>query len=209
MKTIYLIRHSNPGKTSILYKFASLQTKNEKRKLTKEGKEYAEEFFNNTEFNKIEEIYSSNYIRARETANILARRLNLKVKIDPNFGERKIGIKSWKEYPKDYEIHQFNDNDYKIGNGESLNEVKNRELISLNNILNESKANTIAIIFHSTAAMILLKTWCDISYDSNYYYKDKVFFDGKWNYCETFKLEFDDKNNLINITNIREKNYKK
>ena len=30
-----------------------------------------------------------------------------------------------------------------------------------------------------------------------------IFFNGKWNYCETFKLEFDDNNNLVNIENIK------
>ena len=31
----------------------------------------------------------------------------------------------------------------------------------------------------------------------------KTIFDGNWNYCETFKLEFDNDNKLINIGNIK------
>ena len=131
------------------------------------------------------------------------KKLNLKVNITADFGERKVGIKSWDDYPKDFEIHQFNDNDYKLENGESLNEVRDREIKALNDILNKSKNDNIAIFFHSTAMMTLLKTWCKVSYDSDYYFKNKVFFDGKWNYCETFKLEFDDNNELISIKNIR------
>ena len=203
MKTIYFIRHSKAGECGLLYKTCSVQIKNEKSKLTTEGINLAKKIFENKEFKNIEEIYSSNYLRAYQTAKILAKKLKIKVKIIPEFGERKVGIKSWNEYPKDFEIHQFNDNDYKLKNGESLNEVRERELKALNDILTKSKAKQIAIIFHSTAMMTLLKTWCDVSYDADYYFNNKIFFDGKWNYCETFKLEFDDNNNLMSIKNIR------
>lgn len=202
MKTVYLIRHSKPGGYSFIYKNSSLQVKNEKKKLTKEGKNIAKEFFSNDEFNNIEEIYSSYYLRAYQTAKILASKNKIKVKINENFGERKIGVETWDQYPEDFEIHQFNDNNYKLPKGESLNEVRERMIKALNNILINSKANRIAVISHSTAIMILLKTWCDISYDSDYYFNNVPFFNGKWNYCETFKLEFDD-NKLISIKNIK------
>ena len=61
----------------------------------------------------------------------------------------------------------------------------------------------ILIVGHSTATAFLLKTWCEISYSDNYKFNNKEFFDGKWNYCETFKLEFDESDNLINIENIK------
>ena len=34
-------------------------------------------------------------------------------------------------------------------------------------------------------------------------FNQKEFFDGKWNFCETFKLIFDEDNNLVNIENIK------
>jgi 2,3-bisphosphoglycerate-dependent phosphoglycerate mutase len=203
MKVIYFIRHSKPGNCSFIYRNSNIQIKNEMKKLTKEGKSFAKKLFSDKEFDCIEEIYSSNYLRAYQTAKILAKRLDLKVKILPEFGERKVGIKSWDEYPKDFEIHQFNDNNYKLENGESLNEVRERELKALNSILTQSKADNIAIVFHSTAMMTLLKTWCNVSYDSDYYFNNKIFFNGKWNYCETFKLTFNDNNDLIEIKNIK------
>ena len=202
MKVIYFIRHSKPGNCSIIFRNSNLQIKNEKKKLTKEGRNIAKKIFDNKEFDCIEEIYSSNYLRSYQTAKILAKKLNLKVKILKAFGERKVGIKSWDEYPKDFEIHQFNDNNYKLEKGESLNEVRERVLNALNSILNKSTANNIAIVFHSTAMMAVLKTWCDVSYDSNYYFNNEIFFDGKWNYCETFKLIFNDNNDLLEIKNI-------
>lgn len=203
MKTIYFIRHSKPIDINNNFNDESFQEKNEKRILSIEGEQIAFDWFNNDEFNDIGEVYSSNYVRSIGTAKYLAEKNNTKVVIVPEFGERKIGIKSWDEYPSNFEIHQFDDNDYKLKNGESLNEVRERELKALINILNSSKSNRIAIVFHSTAMMILLKTWCEVSYDSDYYFKGNKFFDGKWNYCETFKLEFDDDKNLINIKNLR------
>ena len=204
MKTVYLIRHSKPGNCSFIYRNSDLQTKNEKKKLTKEGKKKAKLFFENEEFKNIKEIYSSNYLRAIQTAKILGKIIKKDVKIVSDFGERIIGVKSWDLYPKDYEIHQFNDNNYKIENGESLNDVRKRFLNALNDILDETSVDTFAVISHSTGIMILLKNWCDISYDSNYSFKNKVFFDGKWNYCETFKLEFNEKRELISIENIKQ-----
>lgn len=202
MKEVFFIRHSKPGNCNFIYKWSSLQKKEEKKKLTKDGKKLAKEFFHNAIFDEIEEIYSSNYLRAYETAKILSNRKKINVVINKNFGERKIGIKKWSEYPKDFEIHQFNDNNYKLPNGESLNEVRDRELNALNNILNNAKSNCIAVVFHSTAMMILLSNWCDVNYDSDYFFNGDKFFDGKWNYCETFKLTFDN-NNLVDIINIK------
>ena len=203
MKTIYFIRHSKTLSVDNKFNEDTIQGYNEKRILSTEGEKIAKEKFKNIEFDDIEEIYSSNYVRAIQTAKILAEKKNLTIHVVSNFGERKIGITSWDGYPKDFEIHQFTDNDYKLPSGESLNEVRTRELKSLNYILNNSKASKIAIVFHSTAMMTLLKTWCDVSYDSDYYFKGSKFFDGKWNYCETFKLVFDENNDLVSIENIR------
>ena len=203
MKIIYFIRHSKTLAVDNKFNEDTIQEENEKRILSIEGEKIAKEKFKNTEFDDIEEIYSSNYVRAIQTAKILAEKKNLTIHVVSDFGERKIGIASWDDYPKDFEIHQFNDNNYKLPSGESLNEVRTRELKSLNYILDNSKTRKIAIVFHSTAMMTLLKTWCDVSYDSDYYFKENKFFDGKWNYCETFKLIFDDNNHLVNIENIR------
>ena len=42
----------------------------------------------------------------------------------------------------------------------------------------------------------------DFTETHDYKFNNQVFFDGKWDYLETFKLTFDDKNNLIDIKNI-------
>ena len=53
------------------------------------------------------------------------KRLNLKVKILPAFGERKVGIKSWDEYPKDFEIHHIYSFSFIFN--ETLEEIPNVE----------------------------------------------------------------------------------
>lgn len=205
MTTIYFIRHSKPMKHKYINNNDSLQLQNEKKILTIDGEELARKISLNDEFNNIDKVYSSNYIRTISTAKYIADKNNLDIIIDEDLGERKIGITSWNEYPENYEIKQFNDFDYKLQNGESLSEVRDRLYNSLINIINENKNKRIVLVCHSTAMMALFSKWCEISYDSKYRFKCKTFFDGKWNYCEVFKLEFDDNNTLISIKNIKSK----
>ena len=72
-------------------------------------------------------------------------------------------------------------------------------------ILNENKNKRIAIVSHATAISYLLKKWCNINIvddELRYNFNNNVIFDGYFNYCETFKLEFDDNNELVDIKNI-------
>ena len=72
-------------------------------------------------------------------------------------------------------------------------------------ILDENKNKRIAIVSHATAISYLLKKWCDIQIIDNklrYSFNNNVLLDGNFDYCETFKLEFDN-NNLISIQNIK------
>ena len=205
MTTIYLIIHSEPFKEhrGIEDINESLQLSNIKTPLSVNGEHLAEKISKNKEFDNLDAVWSSNYVRAMSTAKYFAYRNNLKVNVTDKIGERITGISSWEELPKDFESHQFEDENYKLPNGESQKETKERELIFLNKILEEYKNKRILIVGHSTASAFLLKTWCEVHYTDSYKFNGKIFFDGKWNYCETFKLEFDDNNNLINITNLK------
>ena len=40
---------------------------------------------------------------------------------------------------------------------------------------------------------------CEIDYTGDYKFNGKKFWGDKWNYCKTFKLEFDSDNKLLNI----------
>ena len=199
MKTIYLMRHSEPLKPVNINNDESLQLQNEKWPLTVEGEKLAEEKSRRNEHNNFDIVISSNYVRAISTAKYFTKD---KLFIDENFGERKFGINNWEELPKDFGKKQFDNFDYKLPNGESINEVIEREYNSLISILNKYYDKKILVVGHATALSSLLSKWCEIDYTNGYKFNGKHFFDGKWNYCETFKLEFDDDNNLINIKNI-------
>ena len=202
--TVYLIRHSIPFKEhrGITNTNESILIENQKSPLSIEGENYAKKFSRNREFKNIDVVWSSNYVRTMSTAKYFAFRNNLKVNIDDDFNERIHGINSWDELPKEFEINQFNDENYIVGFGESQKEVRERSYKSLMRIVDENKGKRIIVVGHSTALAFLLGKWCDISYDKDYSFNNKKFFKGKWEYLQTFKLTFDDNNNLINIQNV-------
>ena len=176
---------------------------NIKTLLSVNGEKLAEQISNDKEFNNLDVVWSSNYVRAISTAKWFAYKNNLKVNVTDKLGERIHGINSWDELPSDFEIRQFNDENYKIGYGEIRKETTDRIYKFINELLDNYKDKRILIVGHSTLFMFLLMKWCDITYDGEYKLKDKVFFDGKWHYCQIFKLEFDDNKELINIENIK------
>lgn len=199
--TIYLMRHS---KNEVIEDSIgnTLQEKNENAKLTKEGHSIIENISKSNELKNIDAIYSSNYKRAFQTAEYIAKENNLDIIIDERFGERKFGISSWDEKPKDFELKQFTDENFKTPNGECIKEVQKRMNDALLEVLNKHRGKKVVILSHGTATVSLLKIWCDIGYLKPYKYKGKEFFDGNVKYCETFKLTFKDKK-LIDIQNIK------
>lgn len=205
MTTIYLVRHSEPFKvhSGIQDLNESILFSNIKNPLSVNGEKLAEKVSLNNEFDNIDVVWSSDYVRAMSTAKYFASKNNLKVNISNKLGERKHGINSWDELPSDFESHQFEDENYKIGNGESQKETRERMISILKKLLDMYKDKRILVVGHSTATAFLLGEWCEIKYMGPYKFCDKEFFDGKWNYCETFKLEFDENQNLISIENLR------
>ena len=125
------------------------------------------------------------------------------INIIESFGERKFGIDKWEDLPENFGEKQFKDFNYKTMNGVSLNEVLNRELKALYEIIDTYSDKKILIVGHATALATLFSKWCEVSYTGPYKFNGNEFFNGKWNYCETFKLIFNDENELINIVNIK------
>ena len=183
----------------------SLQIQNEKSSLSIEGEQIAQEKLNKNEFDNIDILFSSNYVRAIQTAKYLSTKDDLEINVISDLGERKFGINSWNELPESFERKQFLDENYKIGNGESQKEVSNRMYSTIMKILRENKNKRIAIVSHATAISYLLKKWCDIQVVDDklkYSFNNNILLNGYFNYCETFKLEFDDNYELISIQNI-------
>ena len=204
--TIYLIRHSKPLKVNNNLNNDNLQIQNEKSSLSIEGEQIAKEKLNNKEFNNIDVLYSSNYVRTIQTAKYLSEKNSAEINVISDLGERKFGLDSWDELPDNFERKQFLDENYKLNNGENQNEVRNRMYSAIMKILNEYPNKRIAIVSHATAISYLLKKWCDVNIIDDklrYSFKNEIVLDGYFNYCETFKLVFDDENKLIDIKNIK------
>ena len=205
MTTVYLVRHSEIIKKQLgtIDGDEDFYTSNKKTVLSVDGEKLAEKVSLMDEFNNLDVIWSSSFSRAISTAKYFADKNNLLVNVTDGFNERRHGIKSLNELPSDFEIHQFNDFDYKIGDGESRRETLERMYTSLMKVINEYKDKRILIVTHSTSIMYLLGNWCNVTYGGDYKFNDKIFFDGKWNYCQTFKLEFDDDFTLLNVETIK------
>ena len=140
MTTLYILRHSQPL-TNLLGDYNSNeveQLRNEKNILSVLGEEKSKRFAQKEELKDIDVLYSSHYVRAMSTEKYIAEQNNIKLNVDERLGERKFGIKSMSELPKDFFEHQFFDWDYKIDNGESLNQVFKRMQDVLQEILLEN-----------------------------------------------------------------------
>lgn len=201
---VYLIRHSEPFKNhrGISLVNESILMENEKSPLSINGEKMAEKWASNPEFKNLNSVWSSNYVRAMSTAKYFASANGIKVNIDERLNERVHGVTSYSELPNDFEERQINDINYKIGNGESQKEVQFRMINALNDIITENKGQRVAVISHATAITFLLKKWCDIKYGKGFSFNN-IFYEFAWNYLETFKLTFDENNNLINIDHLQ------
>ena len=203
MTTIYLMRHSIVFKDiNNHYNNESLQLQNEKMPLSVEGEELASNISKESELQNIDVVISSNYVRAMATAKYISKANNVNLIVNSAFGERKFGVNSWDELPSGFELRQNDDENYKIGDGESQKEVRERVYKALMEVIDEYKDKRIVIVSHGSAILWLLKQWCDVNLKNKCItFNDKlIIYDNIFN-CTTFKLEFDDKR-LVDIEKI-------
>ena len=210
MTTVYLLRHSKPFRHLLGDYFVNEeeQIRNEKNPLCVEGEKLALELSKREELSHIDVIYSSHYVRTMSTAKYIAENNQIQLNVDERLGERKFGVNNMSDLPSTFFEDQFRNWDYKLENGESVNETSLRMNQVIAEILTKHPNNTIAIVSHGTAITTLLKTWCDIKLNEEtklveIYFNGNFVFDGDWNCPELFKLEFDDNKILKSIKNIR------
>jgi len=194
---VYLIRHSEVTPKSNIKNISmsdDFQTSNEKAFLSVSGEAKAKSMSQLEELQNIDAVYSSNYVRSLETAKYIAQENNTIINIDERLNERQIGnfenIDS-----KEFHRMQAKDFDYKLPNGESLNQTKKRMIEVMKNILMFETENRVAVISHSTALTCLLSAWCEIgkNYDDEIIltYKDETIVDGHWTAPAVYKVTFD------------------
>ncbi len=204
---VYLIRHSESTSKSNLKMISngdSNQVQNEKAFLSVSGEKKAEELSKHPELQNIDAVYSSNYVRALETAKYIALENNTIINVDERFNERKIGNMGdmeWKEFAR----LQMKDFNFKLSGGESLNQTKKRMVEAMKNILMFETGNRVALVSHSTALTCLLSAWCEVghNYDDEIIlsYGEETIVDGHWNAPMVYKVIFDGMN-VLNIEYI-------
>ena len=126
---LYFIRHAEPD---------FFEPDNYKRKLTVSGEIQAQrlsEIFNDI---NVDGVYSSPYLRAIKTVEPIAKSKSLNVQLLDQFRERKSSdYRVSKEKFLGYGKHQWDDFDFKLCGGESLNDVKNRYNTGVRIIINQ------------------------------------------------------------------------
>lgn len=148
----------------------------------------------------LDHFYCSPYIRSVETIRPLANQRNEKIIICENFRERIIG--SWVDDFLDYSRKQWKNFDFKVDNGESLSEVRKRNLKEINNLLNKHPGQNIVIGTHGTALCSIIN-----------YYEPKMGYDFFLSIVDKMpfiiKMEFNDMNyismkeiNLEDLANV-------
>lgn len=184
------------------YNNESLQLQNEKMPLSIEGEELASNISKEEELQSIDVVISSNYVRAVATAKYISKANNVNLIVNSAFGERKFGVNSWDELLSGFELRQNDDENYKIGDGESQKEVRERVYKALMEVIDKYKDKRIVIVSHASAILWLLKQWCDVDLKNKCitFNVKSILYDNIFN-CTTFKLEFDDKR-LVDIDKV-------
>jgi 2,3-bisphosphoglycerate-dependent phosphoglycerate mutase len=154
MKTkVYFIRHAKPD--------ISIKN-NMTRPLLSEGIEKSKELVKIFTEIKIDYIYSSPYKRAIQTIEPIAENKKIKIEIKNDFREGKMS-NNWIDNYEEFIKNHWNDFSYKLTDGESLNEVQERNIKELEKILSKNTGKTVIIGTHGTALSAII----------NYY--DKTF----------------------------------
>ena len=141
---VYLIRHSEKLGMQYMdryYADEDYQITREKRILSAEGEKKAKLLSKQREFDKIDVIYSSSYVRTIQTAKYFAERLDKKIHVDRNLNERKYGNP---QYAENITLKQYYDENIKNIEGESRKEVTERMYKTFMKVIGESKGKKIA-----------------------------------------------------------------
>lgn len=201
MKVVYITRHTKPDKTKYIKSDNELE-QNKSIELSEQGIKDAKNFFKKKEFNDIQNIYCSDYKRSYETGELSDKN----VIIDKRLGERITGTPDYSLTPNEYFYKQVLDENYKFINGESKKEIQNRMYNALIDILN--KESKTIIISHGTSMTFLLMKLCNVEITNienkirKISFNNKIIFEDKFNFLQTFKLVFNDDNKLIKIESL-------
>lgn len=184
MKTLYLIRHSQPEKNTDL--------PTEKIPLSLIGHRKAEQLFSNCIFSHVSHVYSSPFLRAFQTAE----KLRKPILIDERLQERALGNPDTSD--ESFWLHQYTDHDFRNEGGESMNETGKRMEAALSDILvSIADGDTAAVITHAAAICAYLMKYCTVEVTDvqlkkrRITFRNKVILDGIIDTPSVFVLRFE------------------
>lgn len=153
MTKVYFIRHAEPNYENHNDMLRELSSKGIK------DRELVTDFLIDKQ---IHVILSSPYKRAIDTVRDLAEKKGINIIIVEDFKERRVDS-GWIEDFNSFCKKQWEDFSYKLSDGECLEEVQNRNIMALNNLLEAYKDKNVVVGSHGTALSTII----------NYY--DKTF----------------------------------
>ncbi len=208
MTILYLIRHSLKNRSyGICDTNDSFQIRNEKMVLSCEGEKLALKLSKHKELQNIDEVWTSNYVRAIETAKYICANNNKNLNISSSFDERYYGMWNNAVDKEAFWINQFLEPNLKNLNGESQKDVQLRVDQKIKEILNNQKNKKIAIICHNACILFYLLKYCElikaeINKKLTIKFKDKILIENNiMKSPSIMKLEFDN-DKLIDISYI-------
>lgn len=159
MTDVYFVRHAEPDYTNhddLL------------RPLTPKGQKDTAlicEYFSDKD---IEIAFSSPYIRSVDTIMPFCQKYKLEINIESDFRERAISD-DWITGFDDFTKKQWADFEYKLETGECLQEVQQRNISALKNIVDIHKDKKIIIASHGTALSTIVNHYAkSFSYEDFY-----------------------------------------
>lgn len=204
MTTVYLIANNCFMNENIIYKdYINFDQKRKYRPLTINGEKVSLTIAKKKNLQDIDSLYSSTFFSSVNTAKYLADKLNMEMIIDRRLDDRLVGNLSDNNINlRNLQEHDF---DYKLDDGESLNDVKLRMTEIMKEILKNHEDSKIAVFTHNVPILSLLTIWCEkgFNYEEKLIlnYNDEVIIDGLKNDNNIIELVFE-KENLINIKRI-------
>ena len=169
--------------------------------LTKEGEEQIKKAAKELKNKKIDLIYASDIFRARQTAKIVAKELNVKIIFDKKLRDINLGIyhggkkeKFYQDFPKSLESFY----DRKPEEGENWGEVRKRMISCLIDIDKKYQNKTILIISHGDPLWLLEGTMEGLNDEKLLEKKIKEVYvkTGEWRKIEYKKFPLDENGKL-------------
>ncbi len=187
---IYFVRHTESRYTP--------DDDNYSRPLSLKGKEDAEKLIHYFRDIKISKVLSSPYHRAVHTVEGISRDKNLEIELIDDFRERTVAD----HYLDDDEFSklvkdQWDDFDHSLEGGESFNQVQERGIKALKDVIKQDVGEDIIIGTHGTWLAVIIN-YFDDKYDLDFWKTLKMpdvfllnFNDGKLKNIKHLKVKFE------------------